>query len=186
MVVIVKKRRVIAGMLLAIVALVLVFQIKPILRRIYPMPHFEIVEQKSSKYQVDHYLIYAMMKAESSFETTAQSYVGAKGLMQVMDDTAVWAAEKIGIEPFEPDMIYDPEINIEIGCWYIARLIADNNGELINAVAAYNAGEGNVRQWQKELGKDVLEISDIPFPDTQKYVTKVLGYYENYQKIYQS
>ncbi len=185
MVFVVKKRRIIAGIIVAALALVLAFQINPILRRIYKMPHYEIVEQMCQKYKVDHYLIYAIMKAESSFRIDAQSHVGAKGLMQVMDSTAAWAAEIIGIEQFEPDMIYDPEINIEIGCWYIAKLLEDNGGDMEIAVAAYNAGEGNVRQWQEELGKTDLTIEDIPFPDTRTYVKKVLGYYENYQKIYQ-
>ncbi len=184
MVVIVKKRKIIAGIMIAVIALILAFQIKPILRHIYKMPHYDIVEQMSQKYRVDHFLIYAMMKAESSFRTDAQSHVGAKGLMQVMDKTAEWAAEKIGIENFQPDMIYDPKINIEIGCWYIAKLLEDNDGEMVNAIAAYNAGDGNLRQWQKELGKEKLTIEEIPFADTRTYVTKVLGYYENYQKIY--
>lgn len=182
--ILIKKRRLTAGVVLAVVALILVFQIKPLLRQIYKMPHADIVERMSQKYQVDHYLIYAMMKAESSFRIDAQSHVGAKGLMQVMDATAQWAAEKIGIADFTTDMLYDPEVNIEIGCWYIAKLLEDNDGALVNAVAAYNAGEGNLRTWQKECGKDRLTVEEIPFADTRAYVEKVLVYYSNYQKIY--
>lgn len=99
-VVIVKKRRIVAGIVIAVIALVLAFQIKPILRRIYKMPHYDIVEQMSQKYKVDHFLIYAMMKAESSFRTDAQSHVGAKGLMQVMDKTANGRRRKLALKIF--------------------------------------------------------------------------------------
>lgn len=104
--------------------------------------------------------------------------------MQIMDRPPNGRRRKLALKIFSRDMIYDPKVNIEIGCWYIAKLLEDNDGELVNAIAAYNAGDGNLRQWQKELDKKALTVEEIPFADTRTYVKKVLGYYENYQKIY--
>ena len=144
----------------------------------------EYVEKYSKEYDVDKYLIYAIIKAESNFEKEAKSNKGAKGLMQLMYSTAEEVAQKIGIELTEEN-IYEPNININIGTKYISILI-QKYGNINLALAAYNAGSGNVDNWINEgtLEKDGTNIENIPYLETNNYVRKILRDYEIYKKIY--
>ena len=144
----------------------------------------EYVEKYSKEYDVDKYLIYAIIKAESNFEKEAKSNKGAKGLMQLMYSTAEEVAQKIGIELTEEN-IYEPNININIGTKYISILI-QKYGNINLALAAYNAGSGNVDNWINEgtLEKDGTNIENIPYLETNNYVRKILRDYEKYKKIY--
>lgn len=149
---------------------------------IYPLKYSEYVETAAEKYNVDKYLVYSIIKAESSFDEYARSRADAKGLMQITDDTAEWAAEQMNIRgDFN---IYNPETNINIGTWYISRLMGDNDGNLILALASYNAGGGNVKKWI-ENSDDGFDIEQIEFKETKEYVEKTLNYYEKYKELYE-
>jgi len=145
----------------------------------------EYVELYSEKYNLDKNLVYAVIKSESNFNENAVSKKGAAGLMQITENTARWAVNEIGIENFETSMIFSPEINIEIGCWYLNWLIK-NFGDIETVIAAYNAGNGNVSKWlsDKEYSKDGVKISSIPYSETKSYVKKVKIYYALYKIIY--
>lgn len=149
---------------------------------IYPLKYSEYVEKAAAEYDVDKYLVYSIIKAESSFNEYARSHADAKGLMQVTDETAKWAAEKMNMH--EDFNIYNPEININIGTWYISKLLTDNGGDLVLALASYNAGGGNVKKWLENSGKDELDIDKIEFEETKTYVAKTLKYYEKYKNLY--
>ena len=141
----------------------------------FPLKYFDIIERYSQIYGVDPVIISSIISVESRFNSNAVSPVGASGLMQIMEPTAVWAAQEIGIENFVySDMIFDPEININIGTWYINRLI-NTYGELSVALAAYNAGSGNVTRWlgDPEFSEDGVTLSYIPFGETRRYVERV-------------
>ena len=144
----------------------------------------EYVEKYSKEYDVDKYLIYAIIKAESNFEKNATSNKGAKGLMQLMYSTAEETAKKIDVELTESN-IYEPDININIGTKYISILI-QKYGNINLALAAYNAGSGNVDNWINEgtLEKDGSNIENIPYVETNNYVRKILRDYDIYKKIY--
>ena len=154
------------------------------LKKIYKIDYSEYVEKYSEEYQVDKYLIYATIKAESNFNEEAISSKGAKGLMQLMQTTAEEIAAKINIEITEENIL-NPDININIGTKYISTLIQKyQNIEL--SLSAYNAGSGNVDKWiaNGTLKDDGSDIENVPYKETNNYVRKILRDYEVYKKLY--
>ena len=155
------------------------------LTKVYKLEYTEYVKKYANEYGVDEYLIYAIIKAESNFEPNAESHRGAKGLMQLMYSTAEDISKRIGIELNE-DNILEPDININLGTKYISMLIQKYNN--INlALAAYNAGSGNVDGWIEKgtLKSDGSDIENVPFTETNNYVRKILRDYEIYKNIYE-
>ena len=155
------------------------------LTKVYKLEYTEYVKKYANEYNVDEYLIYAIIKAESNFEPNAESHRGAKGLMQLMYSTAEDISKRIDIELNE-DNILDPDININLGTKYISMLIQKYNN--INlALAAYNAGSGNVDGWIEKgtLKSDGSDIENVPFTETNNYVRKILRDYEIYKNIYE-
>lgn len=152
----------------------------------YPMIHNEIVEEYSDLYNVDKYLVHSIIRTESFFDENAVSSKGAMGLMQIMPDTGLWVAEKLNLENFCEEDLFDPEKNIMIGVWYISYLSDKFDGNISNIIAAYNAGPTNVSNWlaQKEFSSDGENLINIPFEETKKYSEKVNYAYEMYLKIY--
>lgn len=152
----------------------------------YPLPHKELVYSMAAQYDVDPFLVFAIIRAESKYQTWAESPVGAKGLMQIMPDTADWIAGEMNLKDFEVEDLYDPETNIRLGCWYLSDLQEEFNDNIPLTAAAYNAGRGKVKQWLQE-GKwkgGTDDIESIPFPETQRYVKSVLSNYRAYHAIY--
>ena len=152
----------------------------------YTQPHRTIVFDAAEQYDIDPYLIFSIIRAESGFQTSARSPVGARGLMQIMPETADWIAKQRGIKQFDITDLHEPQINIEMGCWYLASLTREFAGSLPMVVAAYNAGSGRVREWASSGKWDGSEqhLEDIPFPETRQYVKRVLQNYKAYQAIY--
>lgn len=146
----------------------------PILYWNYPKPYEGMVSAQSKQQGVDPLLIYAMMKVESGFDEEALSRSGAKGLMQIMDRTGAWGAQECGLGSFSVQQLFDPEVNIRIGVWYIARLIKQYSGDVNMALTAYNAGSGNVAKWRSDstYSLDGINLHTIPFKETAKYVKK--------------
>ena len=101
--------------------------------------------------------------------------------MQIKDETALWCAEKMGLETFNSEKIYDPETNIRIGVWYISYLIDETGSEDL-AIIAYNAGINRVKEWQRDglVSEEIGEENKIPYPETKKYLKKVKYYKDLY------
>jgi len=173
-----KKRLIIAFLLISFIACAVVGVIG--VRRFFPVRYSDVIEIYADKHGLPKELIYAIIRAESSFNRYAVSHRGASGLMQIMEQTANWAAEQIGIADYDFERIFEPEINIQIGTWYINRLIGQFGGNLDTALAAYNAGSGNVSSWLREQNSDDFTLEHIPFPETRNYVQRV----RTYQQIY--
>ena len=155
------------------------------LTKVYKLEYTEYVKKYANEYNVDEYLIYAIIKAESNFEPNAESHRGAQGLMQLMYSTAEDISKRIGIE-LNGDNILEPDININLGTKYISMLIQKYNN--INlALAAYNAGSGNVDGWIEKgtLKSDGSDIENVPFTETNNYVRKILRDYEIYKNVYE-
>lgn len=157
-----------------------------VLKQMYPQKFSEYVNIYSEEYDLDKSLVYSIIKAESGFDSRAVSPREAKGLMQIMDSTGEWAAEKISINDFETSMLMEPETNIRIGCWYIARLLKQYDKNLDLALAAYNAGSGNVSKWLSDtnISSDGKTLDRIPFEETKNYIEKIKKYNKMYKKLY--
>ena len=154
---------------------------------IYPKEYENFVTIYAQKYQVDEDLIYAIIKAESNFQIDATSGKGAKGLMQLMEETAKDVAKqvdiKIDVENISQKLL-EPDININLGTKYISILL-EKYQNIPLALTAYNAGIGTVDTWIekgiiKETGED---IENIPYKETNQYVRKILRDYKIYQEI---
>lgn len=159
----------------------------PVQKILYPIPHSEYVFRYAESYHIDPYLVAAVIRAESRFSHTAESGSGARGLMQIMPDTAEWAAEQLKMD-FHPEMLFDPQYNIKIGCWYLRQLQNTFHGDLTVVLASYNAGQGNVQRWLEEGVWDgkLTGLDQIPFTETRLYVQKVLTYYNRYRLLYET
>lgn len=158
------------------------------IKLLYPLYHDETIKKYSKQFDVDPYLVAAVIRVESKFYHKAESRVGAKGLMQIMPETGEWVANKLLLENYTVEKLYDPEYNIQIGIWYLAYLIGEFDGDIVKSLAAYNAGENKVRKWLKAgiWSGNFNDIENIPFPETRSYVDRVMYDYQVYKKIYQN
>ena len=154
-------------------------------KRTYRLLYPDLVMEMSAEYQVDPYLVAAVIHCESSNNKQAVSPVGAMGLMQIMPDTGGWIAEKLEIEGFTQEQLFDPETNIRFGCWYLDYLSKKFGGNRTSVLAAYNGGPGNVEKWlNDERYSEDGQLTDIPFPETDRYIEKVQRAYEKYLTLY--
>ena len=148
-----------------------------------PLRHEDIIRQQARDKGLDASLIAAVIYAESHFRDQT-SPAGARGLMQITPQTADEIARRSGGTEFEQGDLGTPQINIAYGSWYLRWLLDHYGGNETLAIAAYNAGTGNVDKW---IAADPgLEAAAIPFPETREYVTKVLGARTEYRREYSS
>ncbi len=156
-----------------------------VLRVTYPVNYWPIIKKHAAANRLDPYLIAALIAQESGYDPAARSGADAWGLMQVVPATGRAWARKLGIRGFTTRSLTDPEINIRIGTAYFADQVA-RLGSVHAALAGYNAGPTRARRWSAE--KPGLErdewIDDIPFPETQFYVKRILGTAEDYRALY--
>ncbi len=105
--------------------------------------------------------------------------------MQIMPDTGMWIAQQLQCEEFNKELLFDPEINIRFGTWYLGNLNQEFGDELIVVLAAYNAGRGTVNKWLKEDwdGKEQT-IDKIPYKETREYLKAILRVYKFYKRLY--
>ena len=156
------------------------------LKKRYPMLYRDIILLYSSEYELDPYLVFAVIWVESKFDSRATSRRGARGLMQIVPTTGSWVAEKMGLKGYNDDSLYDPDINIRIGCWYINYLKELYFGDMNLALAAYNGGSGNVRKWLNDprYSRDGKTLEDIPFKEIKNFVNRVWHAYNRYKRLY--
>ena len=183
-----KKLIIVIGIIILIIMLFIVLDVKgKIMKIMYPRHYEEIISKYADEYNVDKNLIFAIIKAESNFENTAQSIKDAKGLMQLMESTAKDVANKIGLEIKSDELgekLLEPEINIRLGTKYISILMEKYQNIEI-ALTAYNAGIGTVDNWIEKgiLKADGSDIENIPYKETNNYVRKILRDYRIYQSF---
>ena len=156
-----------------------------ILKVIFPLAYWDSIKRESAARGLDPYVIAALIAQESTFEPKARSVANAWGLMQVVPATGRRLARTLGIRNFTTARLTDPELNIRLGTYYFSRLVQQFGGTHY-ALASYNAGETRVVRWRGERpGVDEDEfIDDIPFPETQNYVKRILGTAEDYRMLY--
>ena len=144
-----------------------------------PLRHEDIIRQQAKQKDVPPDLIAGIIYAESRFRDQ-ESHAGARGLMQVTPQTAVLIEDLSGGSTFVADDLSDPDINIRYGTFYLRHLLDKFDGNLIAALAAYNAGETNVAAW----GGAGLRQDDIRFEETRDYVDEVLEKRDDYREHY--
>ncbi len=142
----------------------------------YPLRYGQIVRGHAKNYDLDPALVAAVIYQESKFRADAKSSSGAIGLMQLRPDTAEGIAIRTGGSRFQVSDLYNPEINVRYGSWYLRHLL-DKYGDEKDALAAYNAGQRNVDEWRAE-GKG------IQFPETRAYVDRVEHLKHVYARAY--
>jgi soluble lytic murein transglycosylase len=144
----------------------------------YPLAYDSIIRGHAENYRLDAALLAAVVYQESKFDPDARSDAGAVGLMQLRPDTARGIALRTGGSKFRVDDLNDPEINVRYGSWYLRHLLDKYDDERL-ALAAFNAGQGNVDRWRKE-GKG------IAFAETRHYVDRVQELKQIYRDAYAS
>lgn len=151
-------------------------------RTVSDLPYHELFIPKAREYGLSPYLVAGVIRQESNFKPKAESHVGARGLMQVMPDTGEFIARKRGLS-LDPEQLYEVETSIDYGCWYLAYLMKRFDGVIPTVLAAYNAGPNITEKWLKdpEFSKDGRTLYRIPYKETDQYVTKVMGYMEDFQ-----
>jgi peptidoglycan lytic transglycosylase len=144
-----------------------------------PLKHEDVIRQQAREKGVDAALIAAVIYSESKFSDSTSS-AGARGLMQITPQTANEVERHSGGTTFELRDLSDPEINIRYGTFLLRELLDRYNDDVVAALAAYNAGPGNVDHW----GGSGLSLEDIPFPETRAYVEEVLDKQRAYRDKY--
>jgi len=142
---------------------------------LYPLPSWEL----DDRFAVDRALIYAFVRQESAFNERAQSPAGARGLMQLMPRTASFVAGQRSLRGRKKDKLFNPELNLSLGQRYIGQLMSDKSipDDLFRLTTAYNAGPGNLRNWERKInyGQDpLLFIESLPSRETRLFIERVL------------
>ena len=158
---------------------------RELLTVIFPLDYWDVIHKYATARKLDPFLMAALVSQESTFQADVRSVANAWGLMQIIPGTGRRYATKLAIRPFSVDRLTDPDVNVRIGMAYFADLLGEFR-DAASALAAYNAGESRVRRWRAErpgIDRDEF-IDDIPFPETQNYVKRILGTAEDYRLLY--
>lgn len=153
---------------------------------LYPYDYQDTINFYADRYEVDRNLVASVILAESKFRQDATSVHGARGLMQIMPETGSWIATQIEDDSFSVDKLYNVNMNVKYGTWYLSELQTEFEGNEVLALAAYNAGRGNVYEWMEKYHWDInfKDYTKIPFPETREYVKRVLENKKHYNKLY--
>lgn len=179
-----RRRLVIGGAVVAAAAAAIFLLLSGVVDRAIqeltlPLHHEDIIRQQSREKHVDASLIAAVIYAESKFSDRTSS-AGARGLMQITPEAANEIERHSGGTTFKLKDLGDPEINIRYGTYLLRELLDRYDGDVVAALAAYNAGPGNVDKW----GGSDLSVDGIPFPETRAYVEEVLDKQRAYRDKY--
>ena len=156
------------------------FDLWTLRRNLAPIRYQAEIDKYADKFSLDRELLTALIYVESRFDKYSRSSKGAVGLMQLMPPTANWIAEELEYNNFNLDDLDNPELNIEFGSWYLAYLYQKFDKNLIKTIAAYNAGENNVRSWIETGWEGDLQ-QKLPFAETDNFVRRVIST-KNYYK----
>jgi soluble lytic murein transglycosylase len=160
---------------------------REVLTVIFPLAYWDGIRKYSAAQDLDPYLVAALVVQESTFVPDVRSSANAVGLMQLMAPTGRQYARRLKL-PYSSRLLTNPDANLRMGTTYFADKIREF-GSFHLALASYNAGERAVRRWLAER-PDVADqeefIDDIPYPETQNYVKRILGTVEDYRRLYGS
>lgn len=154
---------------------------------LYPVAYAGFVGKAVEKYRVPPDLVLGVMREESSFNARAVSGAGACGLMQLMRPTGAWIAGILKRSDAENVDLFDPELSVEAGTWYLRFLLEKNEGSFVGALAAYNAGAARMSRWKNSFvpsDDPMTAIEMIGIEETREYVRRVLESMSAYRSYY--
>ena len=157
---------------------------RDILSLLFPLSYWDVIRKHATRNGLDPYFVAALISQESAFAAEFRSAANGFGLMQILPSQAMKYARTLGL-PGSPTSLMNPEANIQIGTAQLADQLR-RFGSLHLFLASYNAGENRAIRWQAERQGISTEefIDDIPYPETQNYVKRVLGLADNYRRLY--
>jgi soluble lytic murein transglycosylase len=155
-------------------------------RLAFPLPYRAAVETYSRANDLDPCLLAALIRQESEFDPKAISRARAYGLTQVLPGTGRLLSRRAGLPYFKPELLFQPEVNIRLGAFYIKSLILQFDGSVETALAAYNAGKNRAALWRtwSEFREPAEFIETIPYSETRNYVQTVLRNADIYRRLY--
>ena len=187
-----RKKKRIRRLILLVLAVLLALVVLPRTwdgaeRMLYPRKYEALVDQWAETYELDPLLVDAFIRTESGFDPQATSTVDARGLMQMTEETFIWLRSKIA-----PDEgltfadLYDPEVSIRFGCYYLHLCMVRYKGDVSTAAAAYHSGWGTVDQLLQieEHSADGETLQGFPYNQMHHYVNKITACYQTYQRLY--
>ena len=159
--------------LLCVVLLALPPVRRQVEQRLYPRKYNDLVEQYAAEYDLDPLLVYSFIRTESGFDPGATSSVDARGLMQMTEEVSF-------------GNLYDPDVSIRFGCYYLHLCLVRYNGDISTAAAAYHSGWGTVDALlqKEEHSEDGLTLSGFPYNQMHHYVEKITACYAKYTELY--
>ncbi|QYR23289.1 lytic transglycosylase domain-containing protein [Paenibacillus sp. sptzw28] len=156
-------------------------------RWMYPIEYKPDIRISAQNYNLDPYLVAAIIRVETNYSANAVSKKGALGIMQLMPDTAEWIVKQGRFTNVTTDTLASrADISIEIGAWYLNSLHQQFDGNMVAVIAAYNAGPGTVNRWMADGVWDgrFETVDKLPYGETRHYVQRVIYYYNKYKKLY--
>ena len=157
------------------------FNLWIIRRNLAPVKYQAEIDKYAEEFSLEKELLTALIYVESRFNKSSESPKGAVGLMQLMPSTAYWIAEELGHNNFTLTDLREPEINIKFGSWYFSYLFQKFDKNLIKTIAAYNAGENNVRNWINNGWQGDIK-QKLPFSETDNFVRRVISTKKYYKE----
>ncbi|MBU1427607.1 tetratricopeptide repeat protein [bacterium] len=154
---------------------------------LYPAYFEDMIREYALKYEIDPLLALAMIREESRFNAWNESVAGARGLMQIIFSTGEWIAQKLNFEDFNDEMLFSPEVNINLGCWYIGYLKERFLNDPILIISGYNAGPGTTSKWLEQYDRSDLDnfVENVPYSETREHIKKVMKSYQMYKRLAQ-
>lgn len=151
----------------------------------YPAYYRQLVESVADEYELDPLFIFAMIRQESLFESSARSWASARGLMQVIPSTGEYIAGQLGWSGFQTEDLYKPFVSIRFGAFYVAEQLEAFDGDPYVALSAYNGGPGNAAYWSG-LAPDSpdLFLEAITFSEPRRYIQRIYTHYAYYRALY--
>ncbi len=151
----------------------------------YPAPYREALQSPLREHNLEEAWVYGLMRQESRFAQNAKSGVGAAGLMQIMPETARWAARRIGLKGYRKGLIHQLDVNLRLGTFYMKNVYSMFDDNPVMASAAYNAGPARARKWRGDGPLEgAIYAETIPFDETRDYVKKVMSNTIYYAKLF--
>jgi soluble lytic murein transglycosylase len=154
---------------------------------LYPAPWSATLAEQSSRHRLSHALVLGLVRQESAFDVRADSRAGARGLMQLMPQVGRRLAPRIGQAGFHPDDLYDPQVNVALGCQLLEDELRAAGGKVPQALAAYTAGSDLATRWYSRLrphDPPEMYLDLVEYQETRTYLQQVLGNAEVYRRIY--